>query len=699
MFEEEEEEQKDTSMMVDMEALKKHTLTQRMERRKRKAPSPEQKRVRKMSWTPDMDSCLTELMVEQVHRGRKIDHNFKKEAFAEVSEEFEKRTGIELHKDNIKNKLKTWRRQYLHVKELLNHSGFGWDDSLKKVFASHDVWKEYLKAHHEANYYRTKSVENYNELAIIFGNDQTEGMHSKTGAEVDLDMTDGLHSKTGGEVDVDITADDVCFEYDLQGTEPENSDKVCSPGEKKSKNLYWTPDMDACLTELMFEQAKRGRRVDNAFKSEVFAAVSEEFKKRTDIELQKDHIRNRMKTWRRQYRRAKELLNQSGFEWNYTLKKVVASDDVWKQYLKAHPEASFFRTKSVENFNELEVIFGNNQANGVHGKTGGEADAGITADDVSLACALVEVEGDNSNKVCATGQKKPKNLCWSPYMDACLTELMFEQAQKGRRVGNIIKLEVFTAISEEFQKRTGIELQPDHIRNRMRTWRRQYRRVKELLNQRGFLWNDTLKKVVASDDVWKAYLKDHPEASFYRTRSVDNFKELDVIIGKNQAGVVHSKTGAGVDLYLTAGEAEGDEFHDPSYNPEKEELQNNESEPSGFSSDGTDATSRQNGVQAESSSQQKQSGAKKTRIGNTMAGSLNDVAVALGKIAEVLSQGSSMARMKNLVAEMKKIPDLSRPLFLRACDYLAADEQKATLFLAMDEDIRREWLLLHLGSD
>ncbi|XXG73620.1 hypothetical protein AAC387_Pa07g2509 [Persea americana] len=54
-------------------------------------------------------------------------------------------------------------------------SGFGWDDVTKKVTASDQVWDDYITAHPDYDYYRGRSVVNYEKFAIIYGDSIADG--------------------------------------------------------------------------------------------------------------------------------------------------------------------------------------------------------------------------------------------------------------------------------------------------------------------------------------------------------------------------------------------------------------------------------------------------------------------------------------------------------------------------------------------
>ena len=52
--------------------------------------------------------------------------------------------------------------------------------------------------------------------------------------------------------------------------------------------------------------------------------------------------------------------------------------------------------------------------------------------------------------------------------------------------------------------------------------------------------------------------------------------------------------------------------------------------------------------------------------------------------------------MSVLLPEIKKIPDFDTRLIIEACEYLSADKAKADMFLGLDEELRRMWLLMRL---
>lgn len=81
-----------------------------------------------------------DMLLLMKQRGRKSEKNFTKACWDEVLAKIKEETGREPDIVNAKNKLKNWRARYKEVKQLLNMSGFGWDDTRKMVTAPNDVW-------------------------------------------------------------------------------------------------------------------------------------------------------------------------------------------------------------------------------------------------------------------------------------------------------------------------------------------------------------------------------------------------------------------------------------------------------------------------------------------------------------------------------------------------------------------------------
>ncbi|XP_077240160.1 uncharacterized protein LOC143881059 [Tasmannia lanceolata] len=137
------------------------------------------------------------------------------------------------------------------------------------------------------------------------------------------------------------------------------------------KSFTWSPDMDHYLCEALVRQVQLGKKGDNGtFRPEVWNSVVQELNnscERNDIKV--DHCKNRLKTLRKHYVVAKDMLRLSGFSWDSVRKMLTADRHVWDEYLKVHPDAKFYRKNSVPNFEELCTIIGNDHSEGRRART------------------------------------------------------------------------------------------------------------------------------------------------------------------------------------------------------------------------------------------------------------------------------------------------------------------------------------------
>ncbi|CAL5427774.1 unnamed protein product [Camellia sinensis] len=77
---------------------------------------------------------------------------------------------------HIDSKIKFWRKQYNALQDMLNISGFGWDDEQKMVLGySDDVWQNYVRRVPDAKGMRNRPFPFYEDWLILFGKDKATG--------------------------------------------------------------------------------------------------------------------------------------------------------------------------------------------------------------------------------------------------------------------------------------------------------------------------------------------------------------------------------------------------------------------------------------------------------------------------------------------------------------------------------------------
>eukprot|EP00268_Persea_americana_P061443 TRINITY_DN7764_c0_g1_i3.p1 TRINITY_DN7764_c0_g1~~TRINITY_DN7764_c0_g1_i3.p1 ORF type:complete len:600 (+),score=85.66 TRINITY_DN7764_c0_g1_i3:96-1802(+) len=514
------------------------------------------------------------------------------------------------------------------------------------------------------------------------------------------------------------------------------------------KNIMWTRTMDRCLINLLAEQVYLGRRIENGFHKDAWTSVVQTFNARCGTRLNKGHFKNRLKTWRKIYPAVKALLSQNGFGWDEKHEMVYANDQVWDAYIKMHPDAKQYRNKVVPSYHKMALIIGNDVSNGSHSRTGGEIKindyaSGLKDVDVMDPAGSLdpEHEGDNmhesessdrgvdgspqgythqpaasSSSKLSDRQKSPtegrdalvknsragasnsKNIMWTSTMDGCLTDLLLEQVYLGRKIDNGFHKDAWKVVVPAFNARCGMKLGKEHFKNRLRTWRKIYLSVKALLDHSGFRWDDKHKMVFAEDHVWDEYIKEHPEASKYRYKVIRRYCEMAVIMGNDVADGSPLRIGADFKMNGNGRALEDLDGMDPagSVDPEHMAVCLHESDHSDRDVDG----SSQGGIQQPAtSSTSKPCKRRKKSIAEGISQSLAEMARALRMLAEGrerAEKANKPTKMKILFDEVKKIPNIDNRFIFAALEFLASDQNRAEMFLAIDEDMRHEWLLLHV---
>lgn len=96
-------------------------------------------------WTPTMERYFVDLMLEQMHRGNRIGHTFNKQAWTDMLTMFNAKFGSQYDKDVLKSRYTNLWKQFNDVKNLLDQTGFSWDENRQMVVADDYVWNAYIK--------------------------------------------------------------------------------------------------------------------------------------------------------------------------------------------------------------------------------------------------------------------------------------------------------------------------------------------------------------------------------------------------------------------------------------------------------------------------------------------------------------------------------------------------------------------------
>lgn len=105
--------------------------------------------------------------------------------------------------------------------------------------------------------------------------------------------------------------------------------------EKKAARGYvvWRDDMDEALLNTFVEFYNKGDRSQNGWKPHVYTAAMKNVREKCGVDITKDNIMSRSKTFDKHYAVINKMLGTSGFGWDWENHRIsVDSETVWKDY-------------------------------------------------------------------------------------------------------------------------------------------------------------------------------------------------------------------------------------------------------------------------------------------------------------------------------------------------------------------------------
>ncbi|KAH7669179.1 Myb/SANT-like domain-containing protein, partial [Dioscorea alata] len=129
-------------------------------------------------WKAEYNNFLIPLLLEQVRKGLKCDKSFKRAAFVFAAVAVNSRFNTEFNAENVENHYRTLKMRYAEIKKVRDLSGSGWDDATKTITLDPMVALTYIEAHPAAKQFINKSIEHYEALRVICGEDSATGAYA-----------------------------------------------------------------------------------------------------------------------------------------------------------------------------------------------------------------------------------------------------------------------------------------------------------------------------------------------------------------------------------------------------------------------------------------------------------------------------------------------------------------------------------------
>ncbi|KAL7122318.1 hypothetical protein ACP275_01G038300 [Erythranthe tilingii] len=564
-------------------------------------------------WTPDMDQYFMELMLQQKERGNKLENTFTKQAWTDMLAFFNAKFGSDCNKRVLRHRYRKLWKYYSDLMTLVKQEGFCWDEKREMVVADGDVWDSYLKAHAHARFYRDKVFRSYNKLVLVFGEMVCKESRSDAKSEV-----------------------------------------VVAKGNERSRT-YWTPPMDRFLIELMLEQVHRGNRIGQSFITQAWKEMVESFNANFESSHDKEVLKNRYKHFKKQYNDVSILLQHSGFSWDESREMVTAENHVWDAYIKAHPDARSYRVKTVPCYHKLRVIYGQDKFDVSYVRL-------VDSMDPAVGSSCMEIGNGNEEEADAGPDFV---IDWTPQMERYFIYLMLEQVQNGNKIDNEFSEQAWFRITLSFKENYGSQYEQNFLETRRLSLMKQYIEITNILNQQGFMWDESSQTITAGIETWESYTKENPEAISYRDKVIGYYGELCSIFGRSE--LVDTKLICDLPIVdIKIGEFSGD-FSGTFL--ESEIYDQAKKRPPSTP------------IALECRTKSQKTGEEKRLH---------------GEITNTASVGNNYSALESAIDALQAIPDIDDEILLDGCDLLE-DERKAKTFLALDASLRKKWLLRKLG--
>ncbi|KAJ4833483.1 hypothetical protein Tsubulata_006648, partial [Turnera subulata] len=279
---------------------------------------------------------------------------------------------------------------------------------------------------------------------------------------------------------------------------------------------------------------------------------------------------------------------------------------------------------------------------------------------------------------------KGRNVVWSIAMDKCLIEALAIQARNGNKIDKCFNENAYTAACIAVNSRFNLNLNNQKVINRLKTIKKRYKIIRDMLSQDGFRWNPNAKMIECeTDDLWKRYISVHPDAKGIRGKKIEMYDELKIVCGNYQAPSGWSKMKDG--SYPTRNlEEDSASFLSPS----SEDV----SETDGTESYNGSPDCRLDDNQDPPLIQASRQLPKRARVSEALHDAMLAVASSIRRLADAMEHSKTAINASELLQAVMEIDGLEEPKQMYAFEYLNADPIKARAFMTYNARMRKIYL-------
>ncbi|KAK0592470.1 hypothetical protein LWI29_019743 [Acer saccharum] len=138
------------------------------------------------NWTLEEEDVLISILEGIITDGGRCNTgSFRFGIYDQVISKMREKIGnITITSKHVQNKMKRMKDKYSAAYDMLNTSGFGWDDTRKYVVVDDpEILHEYNKKHPNKNYAVNRPFSHYERLVVVIGKDRAIGNMAESAAD------------------------------------------------------------------------------------------------------------------------------------------------------------------------------------------------------------------------------------------------------------------------------------------------------------------------------------------------------------------------------------------------------------------------------------------------------------------------------------------------------------------------------------
>ncbi|KAL3838914.1 hypothetical protein ACJIZ3_023505 [Penstemon smallii] len=248
---------------------------------------------------------------------------------------------------------------------------------------------------------------------------------------------------------------------------------------------------------------------------------------------------------------------------------------------------------------------------------------------------------------------------WTSTLTKTLVDSMVEQIEKGNKSNKSFSKKGWKFICDNFRIQTGLWWDNDQLKSRYSALRKQYISLTSLLDHREFKWDETTCTIIATDEAWDKYIKEHPDAEAVRNTGCPIYNQLRIIFAETATYEEHN--GSIKDSSIPSRQ-------NISMSPEEQSQSESEKN--------TDMASRKRGRRG---------------IEDAIAKGILEIAAARKLRAEAIKKHNERFSVTDCVSALDELQGVSDQVYFAALDLFSNRSSRET-FLSLKVEKRLIWL-------